>query len=379
MGMVELRVLTRSINEESKSKPRPNQGSQSQIGSMAISPIHYLASIPESQPSSSPRNFIQFVLTAQSLKYLELLDMRDSTLNSSNSFQTIGTMTSLKTLMLQRCSLNGQLPTSQVALLSKQHLPNHQNDDLSQNFNVGGLQFKWPITYNPRLCDLNHLQELDISSMISVDSCLVSGKSDIPSTTRSLLQSLENPYFVEPIIQPFKTQEHFLNSFTISSTYPNKGRVPKLVDREQHIPTRSLFRKLPRSSHVNLSFLSISMNYFQGQIPAEIRAYLPGLQVLLMFDNGFNGSIPSSLGSMSSLRLLDLSNNFLTERILSNNSLQGQIPGWIWNMSSLEFLYLLGNNLSGPLPSRFSASSKLRYVHLSRNKLQDDRTKFYDS
>ena len=47
------------------------------------------------------------------LKNLELLDLSESTLNSSNIFQTIGTMTSLKTLMLVSCSLNGQLPTSQ--------------------------------------------------------------------------------------------------------------------------------------------------------------------------------------------------------------------------------------------------------------------------
>uniref|UniRef100_A0A6N2KGD3 Uncharacterized protein n=1 Tax=Salix viminalis TaxID=40686 RepID=A0A6N2KGD3_SALVM len=136
---------------------------------------------------------------------------------------------------------------------------------------------------------------------------------------------------------------------------------------------------LSGSSHVNLSFLSISMNYFQGQIPAEIGAYFPGLQVLLMSHNGFDGSIPSSLGSMSSLQLLDLSNNFLTGRILSNNNLQGQILGWIGNMSSLEFLDLSRNNLSGHLPPRFSASSKLRYVYLSRNKLQGPiKTEFHD-
>uniref|UniRef100_A0A6N2LPR3 Uncharacterized protein n=1 Tax=Salix viminalis TaxID=40686 RepID=A0A6N2LPR3_SALVM len=39
-------------------------------------------------------------------------------------------------------------------------------------------------------------------------------------------------------------------------------------------------------------------------------------------------------------------------------------------MSSLEFLDLSGNNLSGPLPPRIGASSKLRYFYLSRNKLQ---------
>ncbi|KAG6780409.1 hypothetical protein POTOM_013266 [Populus tomentosa] len=117
---------------------------------------------------------------------------------------------------------------------------------------------------------------------------------------------------------------------------------------------------LPKNSHVNLSFLSISMNYFQGQIPSEIGARLPGLKVLFMSDNGFNGSIPFSLGNISSLQVLDL----------SNNSLQGQIPGWIGNMSSLEFLDLLMNSFSGRLPPKFGTSSNLRDVYLSRNKLQ---------
>jgi len=80
---------------------------------------------------------------------------------------------------------------------------------------------------------------------------------------------------------------------------------------------------LPKNSHVNLSFLRISMNHFQGQIPLKIGDRLPGLEVLKMSDNGFNGSIPYSLFE------LDLSNNLLTGRILSNNSLQGQISGWI--------------------------------------------------
>jgi Leucine-rich repeat (LRR) protein len=127
---------------------------------------------------------------------------------------------------------------------------------------------------------------------------------------------------------------------------------------------------LPKNSHVNLPILSISMNYFQGQIPSEIEDHLPGLEVLLMSDNGLNGSIPSSLGNITLLQVLDL----------SNNSLQGQILGWIGNMPSLEFLDLSGNNFSGPLPPRFGTSSKLRYVYLSRNKLQGSiAMKFYDS
>ncbi|KAG6741129.1 hypothetical protein POTOM_056617 [Populus tomentosa] len=125
---------------------------------------------------------------------------------------------------------------------------------------------------------------------------------------------------------------------------------------------------LPKNSHVDLSLLSISMNYFEGQIPSEIGDHLPGLEILLMSDNGLNGSIPSSLGNISSLQVLDL----------SNNNLQGKILGWIGNMSSLHFLDLSGNNFSGSLPYRFNTSSKLRYVYLSRNKLQGPITMAFD-
>ena len=46
------------------------------------------------------------------LKNLKYLDLSYNTLNNS-TFQAIETMTSLKTLMLYSCNLNGQLPTTQ--------------------------------------------------------------------------------------------------------------------------------------------------------------------------------------------------------------------------------------------------------------------------
>ena len=46
------------------------------------------------------------------LKNLEYLDLSDNTLDN-NILQTIGTMTSLKTLSLSSCKLNSQIPTTQ--------------------------------------------------------------------------------------------------------------------------------------------------------------------------------------------------------------------------------------------------------------------------
>jgi hypothetical protein len=102
----------------------------------------------------------------------------------------------------------------------------------------------------------------------------------------------------------------------------------------------------------------LSNNSLQGQIFSE-NINLEFLRWLQLDSNQFHG-IPNSLSNCSSLTMLDVNNNHLSQ----------MIPGWIGKMSSLEFLDLSRNNLSGPLPPSFGASSMLKYIYLSRNKLQ---------
>ncbi|KAB5514750.1 hypothetical protein DKX38_028656 [Salix brachista] len=127
--------------------------------------------------SGGPTTLSALYLTFLNLKNLELLDMSYNTLNSSNIFQAIGTMTSLKTLRLLYCSLNGQLPTSQGFL----NLKNFEFLDMSEStlnssniFQIIGTMTSLKslrlssCNLNGQLptglCDLNHLQELDIRS-----------------------------------------------------------------------------------------------------------------------------------------------------------------------------------------------------------------------
>ncbi|KAI9378776.1 hypothetical protein POPTR_018G145516v4 [Populus trichocarpa] len=306
------------------------------------------------------------------LKNLEYLDLSYNTLNNS-IFQAIRTMTSLKTLKLKGCSLNGQIPTTQDFL----DLKNLEYLDLSNTA-------------------LNNSIFQAIGTMTSLKTLILEGCSlngQIPTTQGNEIFAEEDDHNLSPKFQleslylsgigqggafpkflyhQFNLQSLDLTNIQIKGEFPNWLIENNTYLQELHLENCSLLGPflLPDNSHVNLSFLSISMNHFQGQIPSEIGARLPGLEVLFMSENGFNGSIPFSLGNISLLEVLDL----------SNNSLQGQIPGWIGNMSSLEFLDLSRNNFSGLLPPRFGSSSKLKFIYLSRNNLQGPiAMAFYDS
>ena len=70
------------------------------------------------------------------------------------------------------------------------------------------------------------------------------------------------------------------------------------------------------------------------------------------------GYIPSELGSLSSLRRLNLHSNYLS----------GFIPSKLSEAKSLKALFLYSNNLSGPVPPLYNVPH-LQFLDLSRNSL----------
>ncbi|KAG0566527.1 hypothetical protein KC19_7G070000 [Ceratodon purpureus] len=137
----------------------------------------------------------------------------------------------------------------------------------------------------------------------------------------------------------------------------------------------------------NLVHLLLDNNAFSGALPPEI-ANAPKLQIIQLDNNlfGTNATIPPAWGNirtllklmrncgisgiipdlsgLTSLSVLDLSNNNLTGNIpffsvlppnmrtldLSNNSLTGQIPNSVGSLQFLEVLMLRNNRLIGTIP-----------------------------
>jgi len=150
------------------------------------------------------------------------------------------------------------------------------------------------------------------------------------------------------------SQNSFIGMFP-SWLLKNNTRLEQLFLNEN-----SFFGALQLQDHPNpdMTAIDISNNNMHGEIPKNICLIFSNMWTLRMAKNGLTGCIPSCLGNISSLGVLDLSNNqlsmveleqfiTLTFLKLSNNNLGGQLPASMVNSSRLNYLYLSDNNFWG--------------------------------
>ncbi|MFK7954353.1 MAG: leucine-rich repeat domain-containing protein, partial [Ekhidna sp.] len=113
--------------------------------------------------------------------------------------------------------------------------------------------------------------------------------------------------------------------------------------------------------------LNLQSNEIQGSIPSEI-GDLDSLKTISMSSfSGFGGILPSEIGNLSALTTLSLEGDFtgtIPTEIgnLSNlqtfnfysDLIEGSYPASFGNLTSLTSLDFFGNNMSGSLPAEFS-------------------------
>ena len=99
--------------------------------------------------------------------------------------------------------------------------------------------------------------------------------------------------------------------------------------------------------------LHLSENGLTGSIPSELGG-LENLEVLDFRWNELTGPIPPELGGMASLQTLNLQWNGLT----------GSIPPELGDLDSLRYLNLGSNELIGPIPSELANLERLETLNL---------------
>ncbi|KAJ4824584.1 hypothetical protein Tsubulata_007132 [Turnera subulata] len=144
----------------------------------------------------------------------------------------------------------------------------------------------------------------------------------------------------------------------------------------------ALYGEIPSSlgQLSNLRVLSLSQNNLTGSIPPELGG-LTNLEQLDLSYNNLTGEIPEGIGAMKSLTILDLSWNSLGGEIpaslgrlqmlqkidLKSNKLLGRIPPDLGMLKRLVLLDLSHNLINGPLPVTLSGLEQLQYFIIDQN------------
>ncbi|KAL7182040.1 hypothetical protein ACSBR1_040873 [Camellia fascicularis] len=114
----------------------------------------------------------------------------------------------------------------------------------------------------------------------------------------------------------------------------------------------------------SLRYLDLSWSIFNATIPHHL-GNLSRLQYLNLSNNYLRGPICDTLGRLTSLTILDLSINDFDDSMF--NSFYGPLPSSLGTLSYLRVLDAGNNQLNGSIPVSLGQLSKLEYLDLSNN------------
>ncbi|KAI3688321.1 hypothetical protein L1987_82032 [Smallanthus sonchifolius] len=238
--------------------------------------------------------------------------------------------------------------------------------------------------------------------LLSMSSCNISGQipewissqkdmRQIPMSV-SKLNSLEildlstNRFFGDTL--PFFGDKSNLD--TIDLSYNNfSGNIPINFPkgiRNLYLGGNKYSGNIPRdlTKLVNLRILDIHENNITGDLQNTL-PQIQTLEVLVLRNNSLQGYIPSNIHNLTSLGILDLSHNNLTGSEIpsslgnlkalkllnmSRNMISGRIPVSFGNLQNIESLDLSHNEISGPIPQSLVNLFQLTVLDVSNNKLR---------
>ncbi|XP_030963555.1 probable LRR receptor-like serine/threonine-protein kinase At3g47570 [Quercus lobata] len=131
--------------------------------------------------------------------------------------------------------------------------------------------------------------------------------------------------------------------------------------------------------------LEIAVNNFGGELPKCIANFSTTLNYPVLSGNKIFGNIPTGIGNLTNLELLDMGYNKLSGHIpfkigklhklqyldLSANNFFGNIPSSLGNLTLLIKLFLNNNNLQGSIPLILGMCQNMIALNLANNNLSD--------
>ncbi|KAJ6333209.1 hypothetical protein OIU77_009134 [Salix suchowensis] len=311
---------------------------------------------------------IFFSKLAQNLTQLRELNLNevDMSFGAPSSFMNLSS--SLTSLQLRDCGLQGELPFSLGKLKQLEYLDLGSNNfigpmpddfanhtrlawlDLSVNSFQGHLPFS--------LGNLKQLSNLRLSGNKFTGQIL----NQFSNLTQLIELGLSYNKFDGKILSSLENLEklNFLdlsfNNFTgeIPNSLFNLTQLTKL-----YLLDNKFYGEIPDGSFnlTQLTSLDLSNNKFNGQISSSL-GNLEKLHYLILSFNDFTGKIPDGLFNFTQLTRLDL----------SYNRFDGQISSSLGNLENLNYLILSFNDFTGEVPDCFFNLTQLYWLDLSHNR-----------
>ncbi|XP_034911598.1 receptor-like protein Cf-9 homolog [Populus alba] len=322
--------------------------------------------------SLEPISFDKIVQNLTKLREVNLAFVNMS-LVASNSLTNLSS--SLSSLSLSNCGLQGKFPGNIFLLPNLESLYLSYNEGLTSSFpssnlsnvlSLLGLSNTRILVYleNDLISNLKSLKYISLSNrnIIRLDLAMLG------NLTQLTYLDLSSNNFIGEI--PLSIGNNTLSNLQYLYLFDNffNGTIPSFLFalpslQYLDLHNNNLIGSISEFQHDSLVYLHLSNNYLHGTIPSSIFKQ-ENLEALLLVSNSkLTGEISSSICKLRFLEVLDL----------SDNSLSGSIPLCLGNFSSkLSVLHLGMNNLQGTIPSTFSKGNSLEYLDLNGNELEGE-------
>ncbi|KAM3322181.1 receptor-like protein 43 [Capsicum chacoense] len=280
--------------------------------------------------------------------FSELTELGLGTNNFTGSFPySIASLTSLVIVELQNNSLTGPLPSNISGLQKLQQL------DLSFNHFTGAtppwlFHRSWYLylQHNQFTGKLPNERKSNYSSFVKLDLSYNKLYGEIPDWILSMSDGLAYLDLSHNFLTGFGNQvwrSEYLFYLNLGNNFlrgPLHQSICDMINLQLLILAQNNFSgSIPGclgNSSSRIAILDLRMNKFHGEIPR----FLPtGLQYLGLYGNQFGGQVPQSLVNCTSLQALDL----------GNNKINDTFPIWLEKLPNLQVMILKSNLFHGPI------------------------------
>ncbi|XP_060211435.1 receptor-like protein Cf-9 homolog [Lycium barbarum] len=319
------------------------------------------------------------------LPVLHVLSFRSNNNLNGEIPLSICNLTSPKILDLAKTNMKGAIPQclgniNELMVLDMRH--NNLSGTFQSTFSIGSVLKSFNLHGNklvekiPRsLANCHQLQVLDIGDNLLNDTVpmllgtlpelqvlsLRSNKLHGPIRTSRIMKNLFpklqiidlacNAFTAELPANLFQSLEALKGIDQIEEESSNKG--------DRHYRHSFFFTWI--GGHWMDGNYQDSITIVTKGLQLEVVSLILSLYTTIDFSsNRFEGHVPSIMGDLIELRVLNL----------SHNGLQGHIPPSLGNLHLVESLDLSANHLAGEIPEQLTSLTFLAFLNLSHNHLQ---------